>query len=129
MPAELIQYVALATYPDDPNVWGLVCQEHPEAYRKQLGQAHATNAVNKHNRDFHAEPQVNLTALCQVLLAAIDPDPDDATRFQRNQGMAARFTALAAVSALTGLEGEAAIGQAETWAYAVPPITTHVAPF
>lgn len=47
MPADLTNHGA---------TYGLACLEHPSHNRDGLTQAHATNAVAKHNREHHAEP-------------------------------------------------------------------------
>lgn len=110
--------------------YGLACPEHPDATRHGLTQAHATNAVAKHNRDHHdarpdAAAQVNVTAACQMALASLD----QASRSVKPQALAEGATAVQFLEALTGLPAEKAIPLAESWADTLPAITAHVAPF
>lgn len=112
--------------------YGLECPEHPDARRHGLTQAHATNAVAKHNRDNHEDGPtadlVNISAACLVLLEEVAPAAKPSPG-QALHAIGARPVAQFALEALTGLTGEAAIQQAETWAEALPPIVAHVAPF
>lgn len=112
--------------------YGLECPEHPEAVRTDLTQAHATNAVAKHNRDYHPSDsqrhEVNVTAAAKAAYDLLDADAW-VTPAQIVQYGAVRAAAIEFLEGLTGLEGLAAIEQAAEWAYAEPAITAHVAPF
>lgn len=110
--------------------YGLWCEDHPHAARRGLTQVHATNAVAKHNRDFHEVPvpQVNVTAAAKAAYDLLDADAW-VTPLQRSQYVAVRAAAIEVIEALTGLKGLAAIEQAAEWAYAEPAITAHVSPF
>lgn len=114
--------------------YGLECAEHPDHARRGLTQAHATNAVAKHNRDHHdADPkaasEVNVTAAAQALVAFLADDPEDASALQRSQSLSVRVAAVEVLEALTGLHGLAAIARGQDWAETHPAITAHVAPF
>lgn len=110
--------------------YGLTCMEHPSATRRGLTQAHATNAVAKHNRDHHEDGPsadlVNVSAACQVLLESWDDEGPGA----RLASIGAKSLAGLALMALTGLQDtEKAVDLARQWAEAQPPIVAHVAPF
>ena len=106
----------------NPAAYGLECPEHPDATRYNLTQAHATNAVAKHNRDHHAEPEVNLSAMLDVLLEAVNFTAAE-TPLQSAQALYGHHLAIQALEALTGRTGQEAVTLAETW-----HLSAHVAP-
>lgn len=115
--------------------YGLECAEHPDARRRGLTQAHATNAVAKHNRDHHEEGPtadlVNVSAACQAAVDCLWTGAmvDDSSPLEQAQALAVHHAALLFLETLTGLKGDAAAYQAQEWANARPAISAHVAPF
>lgn len=87
MPAEMIRDDKTATYPNDPNVWTVVCHDHtPRFHRNRLAEPHAANVVRKHDREQHPQPEFHIGRVAALVIAADedyhlarqDADPDKA---------------------------------------------------
>lgn len=130
MPAEL----SILPLGDDGMDYGWTCDECRKS-RAGLTQPHAINSMRLHNRENHAQPNLDLTALAKIVLAAWDDfldaqrdhagDDDKAWAIRK---AASQFAVLASAwGALTGLDEQAGLTFAR--ACAQGEVRAHVAPF